>query len=58
MKHIQLMTGVHPVVYWMADFLCDAITMLVITACIGVVFAFDPFTTFNQLEVLGKSELQ
>lgn len=51
---MQLMTGVHPGIYWLADFVCDAVSMLLMTVFIGVLFFFDPFHTFARIEVVGK----
>ncbi|ODM93331.1 ATP-binding cassette sub-family A member 3 [Orchesella cincta] len=51
-KHLQLMCGVHPVIYWVAIYIVDAAVMLVVVCIIVLIFAADYYRTFSSPELV------
>ncbi|CAL8071293.1 unnamed protein product [Orchesella dallaii] len=52
MKHLQLMCGVHPLIYWIATYIVDAIIMFIVIIAIVIIFAADYYQTFSSSGVL------
>lgn len=52
MKHIILMCGVEPFIYWLSICIVDLIVMLFISVIIVLIFLSDLYQTFYSKEVL------
>ncbi|CAL8070751.1 unnamed protein product [Orchesella dallaii] len=53
MKHLQLMCGVHPVTYWVSNFIYDAFFMFSVVVIIVMIFNADYYQTFSSAELVG-----
>ncbi len=51
LKHIQLMTGVSPWLYWFGHFVCDFAIMIFVTAFVGIIFCLDRHGTFGTISI-------
>lgn len=53
-KQLQLMTGISPISYWFACFICDFLYYIIVTSIMVLgILAADPLNAFNGSEELG-----